>query len=65
MNESKPRQRRHLVVTPAPSTPRLRSAVRNIECAEDEDVEWDWTQAPEGRFVSGYRVVPRLSKSRG
>jgi hypothetical protein len=50
------------VVAPAPSNPRLRSAVLNVECAEDEDVEWVWTQTPEGRFVSGYAIVPRLDK---
>jgi hypothetical protein len=62
MNASEPRKRRRLVVAPAPSNPRLRSAVLNVECAEDEDVEWVWTQTPEGRFVSGYAIVPRLDK---
>jgi hypothetical protein len=33
--------------------------VINVHCAEDEDVEWQWTETVEGRFVSGYRLVPR------
>lgn len=31
---------------------------------EDEDVEWEWTNAPDGtRFVSGYTIVPRRAPS--
>jgi hypothetical protein len=62
MNEPEPRKRRRLVVAPAPSDPRLRSTVLNVECAEHEDVEWQWTQTAEGRVVSGYAIVPRLDK---
>jgi len=51
--------RKRVVSAPAPSNPRLYSTVLNVECAEDEDVEWQWTETPEGRFVSGYNVVPR------
>ena len=63
MNDSERRKRRRLGVAPAPSNPRLRSTVLNVECAEDENVEWQWTQTAEGRFVSGYVIVPRLKKS--
>ena len=62
MNPSAPRKRRRLVVAPAPSNPRLHSPVLNVECAEDEDVQWQWTQTSEGRFVSGYTIVPRPDK---
>ena len=62
MNASEPRKRRRLVVAPAPSNPRLHSTVLNVECAEDEDVQWQWTQTSEGRFVSGYAIVSRLDK---
>jgi hypothetical protein len=65
MNRSEPRKRRRFVVAPPPSNPRLRSTVLNVECAEDEQVEWQWTQTAEGRFVSGYRIVPRLGKPTG
>jgi hypothetical protein len=62
MNQSVPRKRRRLVVAPAPSNPRLHSTVLNVECAEDEDVQWQWAQTSEGRVVSGYTIVPRLDK---
>ena len=50
---------RRVVPAPAPSNPRLRPAVLDVECSEDEEVEWYWTETAEGRFVSGYRIVPR------
>ena len=53
------RKRRRVVPAPAASNPSLRPAVLNVECAEDESVEWHWTETREGRFVSGYRIVPR------
>lgn len=55
-------KRKRVVPAPVPSNPRLRSAVLNVECGENEDVEWLWTQTLEGRFVSGYRIVPRSDK---
>jgi hypothetical protein len=36
--------------------------VLNVECTEDEDVEWIWTETRDGRFVSGYRIVPRVQE---
>ncbi len=54
------RKRRRVVPTPPPSNPRLYSTVLSVECAEDEEVQWQWTETAEGRFVSGYRLVPRL-----
>jgi hypothetical protein len=58
-------RRRHRVVpAPPPSNPRLYSTVLSVECAGDEEVEWQWTETAEGRFVSGYRLVPRLSNPR-
>jgi hypothetical protein len=47
-------------IAPPPSHPSLRSAVLNVECSEDQYVEWLWTETPDGRFVSGYQLVPRL-----
>jgi len=52
-----------VVPAPDPSRPELRSTVLNVDCAEDEDVEWQWTETPAGRFVSGYRIVPRVHPS--
>ena len=51
---------RRVLQAPAPSNPRLCSGVLNVECAEDEEVEWAWTETADGRFVSGYRIVPRV-----
>ena len=31
-----------------------------LEGAEDEDVEWAWTHTPVGRYVCGYRLIPRV-----
>ena len=50
---------RRIVPAPAPSHPDLRSTVLNVHCAEDEDVEWTWTETSEGRYVSGYNLVAR------
>jgi hypothetical protein len=65
MNQQQRTKRRRLVVAPRPSNPRLASSVLNVECAEDEDVEWQWTQTAQGRFVSGYVIVPRPIKRLG
>lgn len=52
-------RRRRVITAPSSSHPGLPSVVLNVECAEDEDVEWLWTETPEGRYVSGYRLVSR------
>ena len=36
-------------------------ALFRVQCDDDEDVEWLWTETPDGRFVSGYRLVQRLN----
>ena len=53
------RKTKRVVPAPAPSNPRLRAAVLDVECDENEAVEWHWTETPEGRFVSGYSIVQR------
>lgn len=58
-----PSPRRRVVAAPAPSHPELRATVLNVDCTQDEDVEWLWTETPAGRFVSGYRLVPRVPPS--
>jgi hypothetical protein len=55
-------RRKQIKAAPEPSNPRLRSMVVNVECTEDEDVEWFWTETADGRFVSGYRIVPRVQE---
>lgn len=56
---------KRVVPAPAPSNPRLYSTVLNVECADDEDVVWQWTETLEGRFVSGYNIVPRAPHTAG
>jgi hypothetical protein len=58
------RKRRRIVPAPAPSNPRLHAPILSVECAADQDVLWQWTETAEGRFVSGYQLVPRLPKPR-
>jgi hypothetical protein len=47
-----------ILAAPEPSRPELRNTVLNVDCADDEDVQWQWTETAQGRFVSGYRIVP-------
>jgi hypothetical protein len=65
MNLTDPSELRRIVTAPAPSDPALRPSVLNVDCAEDEDVEWQWTETAAGRFVSGYNIVSRRLKSPG
>ena len=60
MKTTEKHQQRRLITAPPPSHPHLHSTLLNVECANDEDVEWLWTQTPDGRFVSGYQLAPRL-----
>jgi hypothetical protein len=53
-------KRRQIVPAPPPSHPRLHSTVLSVECAEGHEIQWLWTETADGRFVSGYRLVPRL-----
>jgi hypothetical protein len=52
--------RKQVIPAPVPSDPRLRSTVLDVECTEEEHVEWIWTETPNARFVSGYRIVPKV-----
>jgi hypothetical protein len=58
------RKHHRIVPAPAPSNPRLHAPVLSVQCAADQDVLWQWTETPEGRFVSGYQLIPRLPKPR-
>ena len=60
MNSPESNQKpRRLVTAPPPSHPGLHATVLNVECAADEEVEWHWTETPNGRYVSGYQIVRR------
>jgi hypothetical protein len=55
--------KRRMVQAPEPSRPELHNTVLNVYCAEGEEVEWQWTEAVNGRYVSGYCIVRRESGS--
>jgi len=57
-NSESPKVR--VVPAPEPSRPELRSTVLNVDCADDEEVVWHWTETAAGRFVCGYSLVPRI-----
>ena len=50
---------RRVVFAPLPSHPSLPATFADVECADDEEVAWVWTETLAGRYVSGYRLVPR------
>ena len=60
MSSAEPRARR-IVPAPPPTHPGLRAPVLDVECAEDEEVVWLWTETAAGRVVTGYQLVPRQS----
>jgi hypothetical protein len=55
---------RRIVAAPSPTHPSLRCTVLDVECAEDEDVDWLWTETAAGSFISGYRLIRRESRER-
>ena len=52
---------RRIVIAPPPTNPSLRATLLDVECAENEDVVWVWTDTGAGSLVTGYQVVPRSS----
>jgi hypothetical protein len=56
--ETRPRR---IVIAPPPTHPGLRAMLLDVECAENEDVVWLWTDTDAGSVVSGYQLVPRDS----
>jgi hypothetical protein len=63
MNSAESRPRR-TVPAPLPTHPGLRPLILDVECAEDEEIVWLWTDTAAGSVVSGYQVVPRQSSQR-
>jgi len=49
---------RRVVMAPTPSHPAPPVVFVDVECSEDEEVVWEWTHTPMGRYVCGYRLVP-------
>jgi hypothetical protein len=56
--ETRPRR---IVAAPPPTHPSLRAILLDVECADNEDVVWIWTDTDAGSVVSGYQVVARPS----
>ncbi len=52
---------RRIVTAPPPTDPSLRPIILDVECAENEEVVWVWTDTGAGSVVTGYQVVPRAS----
>jgi hypothetical protein len=63
MNSSELLKPRRVLTARLSSHPDLQSVFHSVECAEDEDVEWLWTEVATGRFVSGYQLVSRPPQS--
>jgi hypothetical protein len=49
---------RRIVTAPPPTHPGLRAMVLDVECAENEEVVWLWTETAAGSVVSGYQLLP-------
>ncbi len=57
--------RRRIVAAPPPTHPALLPSLLDVECADNEEVVWTWTETLAGSVVSGYQVVPRPSTCGG
>lgn len=53
---------RRIVAAPLPTHPGLRAQLLDVECAEDEEIIWVWSDTGTGSAVTGYHVVPRGSR---
>jgi hypothetical protein len=60
MSSAETRPRR-IVTAPPPTHPSLRAMLLDVECADNEEVVWLWTNTGDGSVVSGYQLVPRQS----
>jgi hypothetical protein len=60
MSSAETRPRR-IVTAPPPTHPSLSPMLFDVECADNEEVVWTWTDTGAGSVVSGYQVVPRQS----
>ncbi len=56
-NEPKPKK---VVYAPSPSDPSLLTSIYSIELDEDEQVEWQWLELPDGnRVVTNYKILSK------
>jgi hypothetical protein len=55
---------KRLVVAPGRGAGTASGEVLSVEVGADEDIEWIWSHDPEhGSVVTGYRIVPRATRS--
>ena len=56
----KKKSQTYIVQAPPPSDPSLIPSIYWIELRDDQEVEWQWTELPDGtRVVTGYRLTFR------
>ena len=53
------------ITAPVPIGRGAVNRIQSVVVSVDQDVTWEWTHSPDGaRFVTGYRIVPRLPTQR-
>ncbi len=53
-----PSKQKKVVYAPSPSDPSLFTSIYSIEIDENEEVEWQWLELPDGnRVVTNYRII--------
>ena len=51
-------KRKKVVYAPSPSDSSLLTSIYSIEIDEDEEVEWQWLELPDGnRVVTNYKIL--------
>ena len=56
---SEPKQKK-VVYAPSPSDSSLFTSIYSIEIDEDEEVDWQWLELPDGnRVVTNYKIVSK------
>ena len=56
-NQPKPKK---IVYAPPPSDSSLFPSIYSIEINEDEEVEWQWLELPDGnRVVTNYKILSK------
>ena len=53
-------KRKKVVYAPSPSDSSLFTSIYSIEINENEEVEWQWFELPDGnRVVTNYKIISR------
>ena len=54
-------KRKKVVYAPSPSDSSIFTSIYSIEINEDEEVEWQWLELPDGnRVVTNYKILSKL-----